>query len=309
MIECVGRPTVEECQISFGTHSGIFHCDEVVGIAILEMAHMHLNAFLLRSRNPAELDELDIVIDVGGGIFDHHMKGFNDCRPTGEKYASAGLVWKEFGKKAIEIVMDMMGVSIDDCEIQRIKEEIDREIIIPVDMEDNGVEGRLHTFSFVSKYLPSWMETPNYDQTFMNAEEVVFSILYEIIKSKIDKVATTMELNERFDQVEDGILEIPAQTMPWTESVVAFNESHDNTIKFVVFPYPSGGWAAQCVPPSVERKFEQLVSFPSEWAGGNESTLPDISGVEDATFCHNGCFFARARTKEAIFQMCRLAMR
>ena len=93
------------------------------------------------------------------------------------------------------------------------------------------------------------------------------------------------------------------------EDVVSYNQTHNYNVRFVIFPYPAGGWAAQSVPPSIEKKFEQLVSFPKEWAGGNEQTLPVISGIQDATFCHNGCFFARAKTKESVLEMCRIAMK
>ena len=89
----------------------------------------------------------------------------------------------------------------------------------------------------------------------------------------------------QYDHIKDGILEIPAQTMPWVEYVVEYNKIHNNKVKFVIFRYPAG-----------------------EWAGGNEKTLPEISGIKEATFCHNGCFFARARMKCAIIEMCHIAM-
>lgn len=308
MIIGVGHTSTKEATINFGTHNGIFHCDEVVGIAVLEIAYMDTDAYVVRTRNLDELNELDIVIDIGGGMFDHHMAGFNVCRPTGEKYASAGLVWKKFAEKAIMNVMVEQGLSVDDDEIKAIKEQIDREIIIPVDMEDNGEKVSNHTFSFILNFLPSWMENPNYDNAFSRVEAILFCVLKEIIKGKVVHVATRKELQKRYDCIKNGILEIPAQTMPWLEDVVSYNESHNYKVKFVIFPYPAGGWAAQSVPPSIEKKFEQLISFPKEWAGGNEKTLPEISGIDDATFCHNGRFFARAKTKEAIIEMCRIAM-
>ncbi len=308
MIIGVGEKSNAKCTMNLGTHNGIFHCDEVVGIAILEIAYMNTDVYVVRTRNFDELNKLDIIIDVGGGRFDHHMAGFDVCRSTGEKYASAGLVWSNFAEEAIKNVMDKEDISIDDCEIKKIKEWIDREVIIPVDMEDNGEKVSIHTFSFIPKFLPSWMEIPNYDDAFSRVEAIVFDILKEIIKDKIVQIVTKKELQQRYDYINDGILEIPAQTMPWLEDVVRYNESNNYRVKFVIFPYPAGGWAVQSVPPSIERKFEQLVSFPVEWAGGNEKTLPEISGIHDATFCHNGCFFARAKSKESVIEMCKIAM-
>ncbi len=267
----------------------------------------------MRTRDPQELEQLDLVVDIGGGMFDHHMAGFNVRRITGEKYASAGLVWKNFAEKAIKSVMDDIQIFIDDDEIEKVKQRIDKEVMIPVDMEDNGEreENSSHIFSFIPKFLPSWMEKPDYqayDVTFRQVETIVRDILWEIIRDTIVQIATRKELEMRYDHIKDGILEIPAQTMPWMEQVVNYNKVHNNEVKFVIFRYPAGGWAAQCVPPSVEERFKQLVPFPKEWAGGNEKTLPKISGIKEATFCHNGCFFARARTKYAIIKMCQVAM-
>ena len=188
MIIGVGERCNTKCTMNFGTHNGIFHCDEVVGIAILEIAHMNTGAYVVRTRNIDELNKLDIVIDIGGGMFDHHMAGFNVCRPTGEKYASAGLVWKEFAEEVIRNVMTEEGISIDDNEIKAVKEQIDREVIIPVDMEDNGEKVSNHTFSFIPKFLPSWMEVPNYDDAFCRVEAIVFDILKEIFYSINTKI-------------------------------------------------------------------------------------------------------------------------
>lgn len=309
MIIGIGDRMDSRCAINFGTHNGIFHSDDVLSAAILELAFIFADAYLVRTRDPEVLKKLNIVFDIGGGEFDHHMKGFCLCRHSGEMYASAGLIWKSYGEIAIRNVMKLSRLSVKDDDIKSILEQIDQEIIIPVDQEDNGVDVGVHTFSFISKFLPSWVDVADYDSSFRKAESVVYSILRELIRDKIVQVITKDELKKRFYHVTDGILEIPSQTMPWLEEVVRYNEYNSKKIYFVVFQYPAGGWAAQCVPPSVAEKFKQLKAFPKEWAGGNAETLPGISGIKDATFCHNGAFFARARTKKAILQMCKVAMK
>lgn len=309
MIMSVGEIPNRDCTLNFGTHSGIFHCDEVVGIAILEMAFMSDLVHVVRTRNPLILDTLDTVIDIGGGKFDHHVAGFNTCRATGEKYASAGLVWESFAEKAILNVCYTENILINRDSLQTIKEEIDKEVIIPVDLEDNGKGVGIHTFSFISYYLPSWLEsTPNYDKEFAKVESIVCDILKHIIKDKAVQIITSKDLQEKCSKVDNGILEIAAQTVPWLDGVTKYNQSHDFKVNFVIFPYPAGGWAAQCVPPSIEEKFDQLIPFPKEWAGGNEKTLPEISGISGATFCHNGLFFVRATTKQDIIAMCKIAI-
>lgn len=184
MIIGVGETTNREVTLNFGTHNGIFHCDEVVGVAILEIAHLHEDAHVVRTRDSDELKKAKIIIDIGGGEFDHHIAGFNLRRPTGEKYASAGLVWAAFAEKVIKNVMAENAITIDDDEIQKIKQQIDSEIITLVDMEDNGEKVTFHTFSFISKFLPAWIETPDYDKAFHSVEKIVRDLLFVIIKEK-----------------------------------------------------------------------------------------------------------------------------
>ena len=308
MIIGVGEKRNRKCLKNFATHNGIFHCDEVVGIAILLIANSSRACYVVRTRDIDELSKIGIVIDVGGGKFDHHMAGFNRCRPTGEKYASAGLVWEAYAKDAIRSVMLDVDYALEDDEIEAIKEMIDREFIIPVDLEDNGIKASEHRFSFITSYLPAWNAEQDFNAAFMEVVQIVVSILEKAIKDKIMQFASKHELEKRCKLVVDGICEIPAQTVQWLEFVVKYNASHNNEIKFVIYPYPDGGWAAQCVPPSLEKKFEQLVPFPEEWAGGNQYTLPQISGISGAILCHNDRFFARAINQEVITKMCKVAM-
>ena len=304
-----------EGAVNFGTHNGIFHCDEVVGIAILELAYIGTPVYVRRTRNAEELKELDVVIDVGGGEFDHHIANFNTCRPSGEKYASAGLVWRSFGEKAIMNVLEEVDISTTSEKLQNFKEEIDKQVILPVDLEDNGEKTGKHVFSFIPDFLPPYFEEPDFDACFEKAEKLAVEVLKAIIKTMAVKDRTQSvklrakkELEESYKQMKDGILQIQAQNMSWQEIVVEINKCHDNAAKVVIFSYPAGGWAAQAVPPSMEEQFSQLVPFPKEWAGANAETLPEISGVSSATFCHNGRVFARAETKEDMILMCKLAI-
>lgn len=342
MIMDIGKTFNPKYKLHFGTHDGIHHVDELVGITILEIAYIKEEAYLVRTRKYDELNKLDIVIDVGEGKFDHHISGFNTCRETGEMYASAGLVWKCFAEKAISNIATEQGVYIHNDEIKIIKEQIDKEIIIPIDMEDNGKKVMKHKFSFIPKFRPTWLETPDYNIAFYKAEKIAFEIMKKIIKCKIEQIVTKKQLKRKHeyiitavnafeiskriikhkiaqivakkklpkicDSVNNGIIEIPSQIFPWLEGVTRYNKNHNNSISFVIFPYPSGGWAAQCVPPSIKEEFEQLVPFPKEWAGENEKTLPKITGIKEATFCQNGRFFAKAKTKNAIIQMCKIAI-
>ena len=55
--------------IKIGTHSGAFHCDEVLACAMLKKLPEYKEAEIIRTRDQSLLDKCDIVVDVGA-IFD-----------------------------------------------------------------------------------------------------------------------------------------------------------------------------------------------------------------------------------------------
>ena len=108
---------------SVGTHSGTFHCDEAMAVALLSLVHPDATGVpnstatksaplpfrLVRSRDEAVLSDCDVVVDVGGVYdpaalrFDHHQRGFAETLGMGfeTKLSSSGLVFKHFGREAI----------------------------------------------------------------------------------------------------------------------------------------------------------------------------------------------------------------
>ena len=257
------------------------------------------------------LNKCDICVDIGGGKFDHHQAGFNETRSNGIKYASAGLVWKCFGKKLIKQFLAKYFTETE-CNVDSIFKLFDNLFISLVDCEDNGISTKNHCFSFISSFLPLWFNSnvESFNSQFNKALLTTIAILEEELKTIISKVIAKNTISSNWNNsnyFKSGILEIPSQTIDWLETVININASIENRqINFVIFPYPNGGWAAQCVPPSLEEKFSQRIPFPKQWAGQTEK-LPEISGITEATFCHNGCFFVRANNKDAIIKMCIIA--
>jgi hypothetical protein len=85
-----------------GTHSGSFHCDEALACFILLQTEEFANAEIVRTRDPAVIAQMDIVVDVGAVYdpdarrFDHHQRGFHDTLDADHKIklSSAGLIYK-----------------------------------------------------------------------------------------------------------------------------------------------------------------------------------------------------------------------
>lgn len=104
---------------TLGTHSGVFHADEVHGaMLLLNYVSQFKGAKLIRTRDMNILKTLDIVIDVGHEYslenlrFDHHQKGFHEVYdPKGfnkVKLSASGLIFKHFGGEIIRNAIKAM---------------------------------------------------------------------------------------------------------------------------------------------------------------------------------------------------------
>ncbi len=316
-----------------GTHNGIFHADEVVAIAILCLLYEDYEIIIVRTRDAETLALCDICVDVGEGKYDHHQRGFDLYRENNVLYASAGLVWEGYGKKIVKKYLEAYFPEMSDFCL-KIWKEFDEKVIIPIDLEDNGKNGikkgekdkkdkkesegenrnKEHCFSYITIFRPLWNEeNPDFEVSFLEVLHVTISILKRQLLNLIANYDVESFLKERWKDeryFSDNILEIPSQTTPWLKSVVKFNmtaSDEKEIVNFVIFKYPDGGWAAQCVPPSLEEENEQRIPFPKEWAG-QTTELANICKVKGAIRCHNNRFFIRAQTRNDIIKMCKLAV-
>ena len=156
-----------------------------------------------------------------------------------------------------------------ECNVDSIFKLFDNLFISLVDCEDNGISTKNHCFSFISSFLPLWFNSnvESFNSQFNKALLTTIAILEEELKTIISKVIAKNTISSNWNNsnyFKSGILEIPSQTIDWLETVININASIENRqINFVIFPYPNGGWAAQCVPPSLEEKFINEFLFQS----------------------------------------------
>ena len=61
------------------------------------------------------------------------------------------------------------------------------------------------------------------------------------------------------------------------------------------------------VPVSAD-SFDARADLPASWAGLRDADLARVTGVADATFCHNGRFIAAAKSYEGIYAMALQAL-
>ena len=74
-----------------------------------------------------------------------------------------------------------------------------------------------------------------------------------------------------------------------------------------MFPDADGTWRAQCVPPT-PGSFDKRKPLPGEWAGKRGAELAEITGVEDAIFCHIGVWICGAVSEEGALALAKLAL-
>ncbi len=287
------------------THDGSFHADEVFALAALRLAHGTIG--ILRSRDPEVLAKCDLRVDVGRkydpatGDFDHHQGDAGE-RPNGIKYASFGLVWKEYGAQ-------LCGGD------EAVAAEVDGGLVAPVDAGDNGQELAELKFKGVAPYGlgkligslgPQW-DDPDREAAenagFAEALRLADGILQREIAAGLARARAKEQVRQAIKQAEDPrIIELPSG-MPWKD--VVLNEAPEALV--VTYERSNGSWGVQAVP-AARSGFDNRRDLPAAWAGKEGPELADVTGIEDAVFCHIGRFMAVAGSKESALKMARLSL-
>ena len=281
------------------THAGTFHADEIFATIIL--SEIMNRIVLIRVPEVKESDYPGkMIYDIGGGKYDHHQVGGNGQRENGVKYASCGLIWKNFGLK----VLEKRGVEEKDRNL--IFNIVDRDIIQFIDSNDNGQApvidtdyGYMHLSKIIAQFNPCWDEEIDADKNFFEALQLAKVIWDNTLKSIIHKAAAKKFVEQAIEDSEDGIM-ILNKFMPWKEFVIDSQSPKAKDINFIVFPSNRGGYSVYAVPVAKD-SFESRKLFPIEWGGLRNEALQKVTGVKTAKFCHNDRFLCTTLTlKDAI---------
>lgn len=289
------------------THSGGFHADDVFAVALLKKIFENEGKTIeiIRSRDLEVIKTGTYVVDVGGvydpatGRFDHHQEGGAGARGNGIPYSSFGLVWKEFGQKVTSN--------------QRVFQEVERMLVMPIDANDSGLllcqptreDVQPLSISFLTHFFePSWKETSdeNLLRGFLEAVDFAKNLTEKIILRTKDTEEAEQIVTEAIEKRQDLQILILEKYLPWDTVVSKVPE-----ILFVVYPHPSGTWSAKTVRDSFN-SFKSKKLLPVEWAGKTNDALQKITGVSEATFCHNARFICGAKTKEGAVALAKLAL-
>jgi len=280
------------------THNGNFHADDVFSVAALKCIFPSVK--LIRTRDSALISKADIVVDVGGvhdvdtDRFDHHQRGGAGERENGIPFSSFGLIWQKYG---VEICQGN----------QDVANALDAGLVSTIDAIDCGhVEGVSHGISLsqtISMFNPTWQEDSHFDACFDEAVEFASRVLTRFIASANGGISAKEIVAKAIETAEDPRVIVLEKYTPWKRTVHSLSEE----ALYVLYPSQTGEWRIQTVPLELD-SFENRKSLPKQWAGLSDKTLQEVTGIDDAMFCHNGLFIAGAESFESTMKMASIAL-
>ena len=288
------------------THSGTFHADDVFASAILRAA---LGDFdFVRTRDQSAIESADIVFDVGGvydpsrGRYDHHMRDL-PRREDGTPYSSVGLIWRDYGRNALERFLP----GIEENVLDVVWRDIDTGIILSIDLADNGISAASpgHLALLIETFNPTWDSTQTYDEAFAEASELADGILLRASRqayAEAKAVASVINAARSGGHPQVIVLD---RKLPWEKAVF---EGGLTDALFVIYPNEDAtAWYCRTIPPE-PNSFGQRLSLPEAWRGLQDEAFSKAAGIPDGVFCHPSGFICGARSKASVVELAERAI-
>lgn len=291
-------------KFKIGTHNGTFHSDEVFASAII--LGIFQEAEILRSRKPELLESCDIVFDVGGGKYDHHIID-KQYRENKVPYASAGLIWRDFGKQYLSQNI----TDLNEDETNKVLQSVDDSLFVTIDALDNGEdiftsELKIKTISAViSDFNSSWNESTLSDEKFNDAVSLAKIVLKNQVNRVVSQIKAKTIIVDAFRNREQPELLILTTFCPWQEHLISMDKNHE--VLFAIYKDVNNGYRIQVVPKKLG-EFAAIKDLPKEWAGKSDEEIVKATGVADAIFCHPGRFIAGCASYSGIMKMAQMAI-
>ena len=264
--------------IKIAVHDGCFHLDELLAVALVQMAKPHSDIEVYRvPHKTAEFDQFDLVIDVGGKYdgekyFDHHQ-------PEATHLTDVNGV---FNRYAADITQEFFPNNMESQIALRRKF---LEVLEPIEIGDNDTsvleEGDNRQWKTVT--LPEVVRTFNY-KDFYDAENQAdkFELAYGIVDTWLHQWFTSTasripQVIEMRHVIEGASWFMPILQLvkagPWQESFFDLESEHkelkDADMKVVVFPgRESGTFNIQAIPEKFGSKKSRLTA-PTKYRNGS----------------------------------------
>jgi uncharacterized UPF0160 family protein len=287
------------------THDGSFHADEVFAIAALGLVGEPIE--IIRTRDRDVLAGADVRVDVGfrynpsTGDFDHHQRDFDGVRDNDVRYASFGLIWREFG------------VRVCDGD-QEVADAVDASLVQGVDANDTGqplTETLIHGAyaltinGVIGGFNGRWDETLTPEQERLRFDEALDLargvVAREVLSAASGRRAVRVVREAIAAAADPRLIELPVNA-PWKQVLVP----EAPAAVYVIYPKRQG-FGLEAVPRELG-VFENRRDLPDAWGGLEGEDLVAVTGVPDAVFCHAKRFLVVASSHEGIEALARLAL-
>lgn len=288
-------------------HNGIFHADDVFGVALMQSIYNDLE--IIRTRDEELLKTCDIVSDVGNGKYDHHHVD-KIRRENGIPYCGFGLLWRDFGISYINAKFpDLSNLK----EQQEVAEKVGTILIQQIDAQDNGVDVMtsqvpiMTLCDIIYTFIPTGAGEDEIEKGFFEAVEFAKKILYKTTKKFVDSYENyRMIKNELKKQnVKESHILVLEKSVPWKDTILELDRNED--VLYVVYQDVTGSWCTQTVPKEAN-SFAARKDLPKKWGGLNNDDLSKLTGIENCTFCHPALFICGNKTKEGAISMAKVAV-
>lgn len=306
------------------THSGKFHADDAWAAAVLNIVFPGCE--IIRTRDPATIVAADFAVDVGGiwdpasGRFDHHQKGFDGARQSGVPYASAGLVWREYGARCVGILAaEHAGYQLPPDKAREIAYAIDTDIVQYLDLSDVGAAksapGSYGLSAVISGYNTNWLDEQRlgYGEAleayrmaqFRRAMTVLADSMVNAVKYRVGAMLAVEQVRQAQVLADGRLLFLENGALPWSQLV---RKEMPKVLFVLSHSIAEQRYMLHTVPLNTE-SFDARADLPEAWAGLRDAELAAVTGVPDAGFCHNGRFIASAKSYEGAYAMALLALK
>lgn len=257
------------------THGQTFHIDELFAIAFIKI-YVDKDIKVNRTRDPDILKEAKKepnkwVIDVGFEYdpsmknFDHHQNGFQKTWACGTPKSSCGIVW-DYLKEHNFLAQHMNKETI---------ETIEKEVIIKVDKQDNGIEMWKEAF-FISIFNRQSNDNNVLDKQFhkaLRSTEEFFKNMFGVIRQEIKAKKEVNKVIKDSEEFE-GVVVLKSNNKR------LIHELQGTDQKFVVTPYRG--------KDEFQIRSISNIKMPKTWGGRQGKELEEISGFPGMIFCHKG---------------------
>lgn len=316
-----------------GTHSGTFHCDEALACYMLtNLTNEFKGCEIVRSRNRDVLQDLDILVDIGGIYdptchrYDHHQRGFMETLSTNHqtKLSSAGLIYKHFGKEIISNIMDIPTEYLDLVYLKVYTDFVEAidgidngitqytdakgEELKPVYISHTDVSSRVHYLN------PLWNETDidiprRFEKAMQMVGEEFVACVHRCIKSWLPAYQLVKySVNIRHQHFESGEIMVLDQYTDWQSHIYNVEEElKANPILYILYPNNTQTWCIRSVPVC-QGSFKSRQALPEPWRGLNGKALNNATGIEGCTFIHASGFIGGNKTFEGVLHMAKRAI-